>query len=83
VRPKKRNVYLLLRDNIHEGGRRMSKKWIASGIMLFLGIFILVIHHLGITNLDTDLTFLLGAMTFISGIISISFAFGLTISERL
>lgn len=61
----------------------MSKKWIASGIILLLGIFILVINQLEISNLDAPLMFLAGSLTVLSGIILISFAFGLAISERL
>ena len=61
----------------------MSKKWIASGIILFLGIIILIISHLEITKLDASLMYLVGSFTVLSGIILISFAFGLTISERL
>ncbi len=61
----------------------MAKKWIASGIILLLGILILVIHHLEITNLDASLMYFVGSLTVLSGIILISFAFGLAISERL
>ena len=61
----------------------MSKKWIASGTILLLGILILVINQLGLTNFDSSSLFLLGSVTFISGIILISYTFGLAISERL
>jgi hypothetical protein len=61
----------------------MAKKWAASSIILLLGILILVIRQLGMINLDADLLFLFGAIAFISGVILISFTFGLTISERL
>jgi len=61
----------------------MKKKWIASGIILLLGILILVVNRLEITNLDASLMYLIGSLTVFSGIVLISFAFGLAISERL
>jgi hypothetical protein len=61
----------------------MSKKWIASGIILIPGILILVIRQLELTNIDASLLYLVGSLTVVSGIVLISFAFGLAISERL
>jgi uncharacterized membrane protein HdeD (DUF308 family) len=61
----------------------MAKKWIASGTIILLGILILIFSHLKITNLDASLMYLVGSLTILSGIILITFAFGLAISERL
>jgi hypothetical protein len=61
----------------------MSKRWIASGTILILGLLILMLGHFGITNLDPTLLFWFGVSTFVTGLILISFAFGLSIFERL